>query len=78
MYIMLSWIIDPTNEHIIVLFWIILYKNIVSTRFCLFLTICHTFSELSSPHETIFVPRADSIIPVTEDLLVGRLYTTLP
>lgn len=46
--------------------------------FCLFLTICQTFKELSNPHETIFVPRADKTNPVTEDLLVGKSYITLP
>lgn len=51
----------------------ILYKNIVYTIPFLERTTCHTFKELSNPHETIFVPRDDKRIPVTDDLFVGRL-----
>lgn len=78
MYMRLSWSIEPTKEQIMVLFWIILYKNIVSTIFCGFLTTCQTFKELSSPHDTILFPRAERMIPATDDLFVGRLYATLP
>ncbi len=46
--------------------------------FWAFLEICQTFNELSRPHDTIFVPRADNMIPATDDLFVGRLYDTFP
>lgn len=73
MYMMWSCSKEPTNEQIIVLFWIIRYKNIVYTKPCFVRDICQTFNELSRPQETIFVLREDNMIPVTEDLLVGKL-----
>jgi hypothetical protein len=64
---------EVTNEHTIVLFWMILYKNIVSTAPELPLTNCHTLRVSSNPQEISFVELQLSSSAVTEVLLAGRL-----
>ena len=71
--------IEAVNEQIMVLFWIILYKNIVSTYlFPLSLTICQTFTESSSPQEIILELLQFKRMAVTGVLLIGRLYSIFP
>jgi hypothetical protein len=64
---------EVTKEQTMVLFWMILYKNMVSTAPELPLTTCHTLRVSSNPQEISLVELQLSRSAVTEVLLAGKL-----